>query len=197
MMRRRASNGLAALLAVTCAALALFIFGQLRQPAEPVSAASTAKNPVALAPEVPSAFAMPAQETFFGIVERPVFADSRRPVPGREPDGGSSPVFDFEVVGIVVTGSDRFVLVKAGDGAPPEPVREGQVVAGWSVQAISVDHVRLRRGATEMDVALDYTLPAPPSAMRPRDEPIADEAVTAGQPAGDEPPAEEPPTPQQ
>ena len=54
---------------------------------------------------------MPPQETYASIVERPVFIAGRRPVSGGETEGTSS-TFDLEVVGIVVSDGDRFVLVK-------------------------------------------------------------------------------------
>ena len=72
---------------------------------------------------------MPPQETYASIVERPVFIAGRRPVSGGETEGTSS-TFDLEVVGIVVSDGDRFVLVKTPGGDQPEPVREGQVIAG-------------------------------------------------------------------
>jgi len=195
-MRRRASSGLTALLASTCVALGMVIYYELSGATQPVhSTASSAKNPIVVSPEVPSAATMPPQETYASIVERPVFIAGRRPVSGGETEGTSS-TFDLEVVGIVVSDGDRFVLVKTPGGDQPEPVREGQVIAGWAIQAIGIDHVRLRRGATELDVALDYTLPAPPSAPRspPQGQAVHGDTITTDQPDESEPPTEEAPS---
>jgi len=174
----------------------MVIYYELSGATQPVhSTASSAKNPIVVSPEVPSAATMPPQETYASIVERPVFIAGRRPVSGGETEGTSS-TFDLEVVGIVVSDGDRFVLVKTPGGDQPEPVREGQVIAGWAIQAIGIDHVRLRRGATELDVALDYTLPAPPSAPRspPQGQAVHGDTITTDQPDESEPPTEEAPS---
>jgi hypothetical protein len=195
-MRRRASSGLTTLLAFACVVLGMVIYHELREATQPVlSTAASAKNPVVVSPEVPSVVTMPPQESFVGIVERPVFIASRRPVSGGETEGTST-TFDLEVVGIVVSDGDRFVLVKAPGSDRPEPIREGQVIAGWAIQAIGIDHVRLRRGATELDVALDYTLPAPPSVPRspPQGQPVHGDALTTGEPDGTGPLTEEAPS---
>jgi hypothetical protein len=195
-MRRHASSGLTALLALTCVVLGMVIYHELRVATQPVpSTAAPVENPIVVSPEVPSAVTMPPQESFVGIVERPVFVASRRPVSDGETQGTSA-TFDLEVVGIVVSDGDRFVLVKAPGSDQLEPIREGQVVAGWAIRAIGIDHVRLRRGATELDVALDYTLPAPPSApiSPPQGQPVRGDALTTGEPDGTEPLTEEAPS---
>ena len=192
MQRLGTSARLTVLLTVICLALGLIIYGEVREQAQPVPMSLPAKNPESVAAGMPPVFTMPPQETFSAILERPVFVASRRAVFGGAPEEGSLPSSDFEVVGIVVSDGDRFVLVKARNGARPEPIREGQVIDGWSIQAIGTDHVKMRRGATEVNVALDYSLPAPPWGLRaqPQDQPSANE----GQLANEEPVVEEAPS---
>jgi hypothetical protein len=163
-VKPRSSGTLTILLALGCAALVGIIYLELRAPPEQSLPVVPASSDSLAAPAAPSAFAMPPQETFLAIVERPVFSASRRPAPGSD-QGGAGPqaLSDVELIGIVVSGGDRFVLVRPSGASQPQPVHEGEMIAGWSVQAISTDHVTLRRGAEEMDVALDYAAPPPPS----------------------------------
>lgn len=192
MMRGQGTSAkVTVLLTVICLALGLIIYGEVRGQAEPVSTSPSAKNPEFVAAGMPPVFTMPPPETFSAILERPVFVVSRRAIfVGKAQEASLAPS-EIEIVGIVVSDGDRFAIVKAHNGAQPEPAREGQVIDGWSIQAIGTDHVRMRRGATEINVALDYTSP-PPWVLRP--QPPAQPSANEGPVANEEPVVEKAPS---
>lgn len=121
-----------------------------------------------------------------GIIERPLFFASRRPVPPEPPAVAEArpepvPPLDFTLVGTILTGSSRVALVKPDKTAPVE-LALGQLVGGWTVSAIDADRIMVRHGATEQLLGLrDFggtrVLPA---AMRPQ---ASQQAAPQRQPA--------------
>jgi hypothetical protein len=194
MNRRRSSGMTSGILALVCIVLVAAIYLELAEPGKVAPALQQEPDQPPPTPREPSAISMPPQEAFSAVLERPVFSSTRRPVPGSEIAPDSPALSDLDLIGIVVSSGDRFVLVKQSGASQPQPAREGEIIGGWSILSISEDHVILRRGANEIEVALDYAEPAPPPPPRaPNAAPSAGdpepEKVT---PTGDVSPGEAP-----
>lgn len=171
------------LLTAVCVALGAIIYGEIqRRPS--ASIADTAPTDYSVsAPTLPAdrAFAMPPEEVFAAAVERPVFSPARRPA--RTPDSGMPALTsaDFSLVGVVVSPGERVALVKPHSRDEIERLHEGDTLAGWSAVSIAPDRVVFRRGATEEEILLDYSVSAP---ALPFPEPDAEPAT--GQTLSDE-----------
>ena len=156
-------------------------------------AAAPAADPVA--PAAPASFAVPDRGSLAVIVERPVFSESRRPSVS---DEGPAPTLDFMLVGVVISDRESSAIVQSSHGAV-QRLAEGEEVNGWIVVDIAPDHIVVRHDATEAEMPLDYSAPAPPvpvantpspngakpNATKPvRDEPDGAEAqgILEGQP---------------
>jgi general secretion pathway protein N len=122
-------------------------------------------------------FAMPPEESFAAVLERPVFSPTRRSLPSSGVAATLTTSAAFLLVGVVISGGERFVLVKPLSSDGVERLREGDELAGWSTVAIEPDRVLFRRGALEEEIVLDYTAPAPPTPRPNREKP-----TTARQP---------------
>ena len=191
--RRRSGILVPFALAVVCAALTAIVYQQVRHltsvaPSNPAS--DSASPPMPPDP----AFAMPPEESFAAVLERPVFSPTRRPMPS---DGSAAPLTtsaEFVLVGVVISDSERFVLVKPLSSDKLERVREGDELAGWSAVSIAPDRVVFRRGAMEEEIILDYTAPVPPPPGQGQEEPASAQQPESGdqatQPADQQPPSE-------
>jgi hypothetical protein len=109
------------------------------------------KNPVSSSSDPPPG--KPPLSTFAEIVERPLFAQSRRPAPKKETkvaEAAPKPE-TFELIGVVISPAGRMALLRTI--ATSEIVRavEGQSVGGWEVRAIKPTQVVLQQG-NESDV---------------------------------------------
>lgn len=183
-------------LAVVCAALAAIVYQELWHlpsvaPSNPAGDSASPSFP-ALPPD--PAFAMPPEESFAAVLERPVFSPSRRPVPS---SGAAAPLTTsaaFLLVGVVISDSERFVLVKPLSSDKLERLREGDELAGWSAVSIAPDRVVFRRGAMEEEIILDYAAPVSPPPGQVQEEPTSAQQPESGdqatQPADQQPPSE-------
>jgi hypothetical protein len=126
-------------------------------------------------PPLPEArAAMPSRGTFTAIVERPLFSPSRRPpVEGIAAD--SIPILDFSLFGIVISTGEPSAIVKPDSGGDPVRVTEGETMSGWTVARIEADRILVQQGATERELLLDFSAPAPPPPeMAMPNDPVAD-----------------------
>ena len=137
---------------------------------------------------------MPPEESFAAVLERPVFSPTRRPVPSSGAAAQPTTSAEFLLVGVVISDSERFVLVKPLSSDKLERLREGDELAGWSAVSIAPDRVVFRRGAMEEEIILDYTAPAPPTLQPSQKEPTSAEQPESGdeatQPVDQKPPGE-------
>jgi hypothetical protein len=134
--------------AVLAGVLALeIVYGPFFVPeARPVSSPGAKNHPVVSSNEPPPD--KPPISTFAEIVERPLFAQSRRPAPKKETkvaEAAPKPE-TFDLIGVVISPAGRMALLRTI--ATSEIVRavEGQNVGGWEVHAIKPMQVVLRRG---------------------------------------------------
>ncbi|HET6159921.1 MAG TPA: hypothetical protein VFE34_16365 [Dongiaceae bacterium] len=120
--------------------------------------AAAAPDPPASVPPSPL-FAMPSRESLAVILERPVFSETRRP----SGDAGTVHVTpsDFRLAGVVISVSERSALIQRGAARMVERLKEGDDVGGWMLVEIGLDRIKIRRGAVEAEMLLDYAAPAP------------------------------------
>jgi hypothetical protein len=115
----------------------------------------TAAAPASAAPEAPAEpaqFRPPAEQQFDEISDRPLFFPSRRPfvppVAATEAEAapGGAPATGLELIGVLLTERQRAALVQPQGQPGAHWVHEQQTVAGWLVEEIAADRIRLREG---------------------------------------------------
>ncbi len=99
-------------------------------------------------------FSLPPLSTYGAVIERPLFARNRRPLPPQAAAATAGDAKSFVLVGVTVSGKQRTAVVRRG--APPTIARltEGQEIDGWTVRHIGDDRVVLRYHATEATILL-------------------------------------------
>jgi hypothetical protein len=163
------------LLALVCALLAGVVYLEIEAAPAPAvtppEPPATAEPPAALPSAV--AYRAPEAAAFSGVLERPLFAPSRRPPPDAPPPAveaapEASP-FELELVGVVISGEERVALVRQPGIQELLRVAVGRMVGGWQVETIEPDRVLFRSGDTLKEVRLRDDTP-PPETRRSRRE---------------------------
>jgi hypothetical protein len=167
-VKRRPGAGFlgTALLALLCGGLAVAIFWELEPPlADPGARAAVRReqkpaDPAASEPR----FTMPPLRDFGEVLARPVFSETRRPpVEAAAAPGTSGP---FSLVGVVLSASERHALLEHGQPAHIDRIAEGQEVDGWTLEAVQLDRVVLRRGENRVEVKAKDRAPPSPASRR-------------------------------
>jgi type II secretory pathway component PulC len=163
MRRRRTKAALTWLLGIVCILLAWVIYEELAEmsKSEPLEAADGAAPGEPSPTESPATLAMADTESLAMILQRPVFAQTRRPSGGAT-DGTLGASIDFTLSGVVISGNERTALIRPTNGGTVQQMRIGENVAGWTLIEVSVDRVIVRRDTMEAEIRLDYAAPAPP-----------------------------------
>lgn len=107
-----------------------------------------------------AAYSMPDRRSLAVILERPVFAQRRRPI--GLAGGGAQGEVDFSLSGVVISGNVRSALVRSGGSGTVQQFKVGDTIGGWTLVEVAADRVVVRRDALETEVFLDYAAPAPP-----------------------------------
>lgn len=173
MTARRRSRWLPPLvLLAVCGALGTVLYDQVRhgQTAGVVSASSTTGGPAIEPLPTEAVFSMPPQDTYSGIVERPLFSPNRRPETGASftpADPGAD--VSIKLVGTFIMPAERFALFKLGDNEQTARVDEGGEIAGWTVKEIHEFSALLERDGETLEIFLQYddTPPPPPEPVEP------------------------------
>jgi hypothetical protein len=168
MSTRRGSRLRSPLLLVAlCAVLAAILYEEVKHPFGPAVPAD-AKAPVSLPPLPPEPqFAMPPESSF--AAERPLFSATRRPSQsaGASKDSLAEST-DFTLIGVVISGAERYAVVRSTSGDGFHRLNEGDALAGWSALSIGPDRVLFRQGIMHKEAVLDYKAapPGPPRKKR-------------------------------
>lgn len=89
----------------------------------------------------------PDISAFSEIVERPLFARSRRPAPpDAEPAAQSARVEAFDLVGVISSPAGRVALLRKRQSEDVLRGLEGQEVGGWKIREIKPTEIVLERG---------------------------------------------------
>lgn len=131
--------------------LVLVIMSSLPLAVAPADDAAAAHSPGL---NLPTLASNPPFDTFNVITQRPLFNESRQPLPDEPVDSGGPPSGpdpdakppDVELAGVIITPSLRMVTLKRKDNAPSLVAFEGRPIeadfGGWQVSRI------MPRGAT-------------------------------------------------
>ena len=144
------------------AAAAALIVGELVFLAPQQSLVLATPRPVSpQAPAIPIARA-PAIDGYAEITAQPLFIPSRRPeAADRSPSGPPAARPVVAVLGIAMTGGNRYALIRHGNPPKIDQVSEGQSIDGWQVQTIAADSVILSAGSQTAQFSLGGTARAP------------------------------------
>jgi hypothetical protein len=134
------------------AAICLIMLAVIAAELTPSRSALPSTNGVAPSqPEIPAtpSFTMPPSAAFAEILARPLFSRTRRPSAhaGQLPASSS-----LKLVAIVISADDRHALLGSGQPLKITRVREGDEIAGWTVEAIRPDKVIVRRADTREEI---------------------------------------------
>ena len=102
----------------------------------------------------PSDFSLPPLDAYRAVVDRPLFAHDRRPLPPPAPSAAAGDLSAYTLAGITISGKERTALVRRA--TPPAVARlaVGQVINGWTVTEIADDHVVVRAEGSEKTISL-------------------------------------------
>lgn len=110
------------------------------------------------------AFSPPPISAYAELIERPLFSRSRkayaapRPAPvavaAPAPRAEAPRNSNFQLSGVIFDGEDFIALIRTNAGADLMEVRQGEIVEGWTVDAIGAEEIRLRRNGGEDVVSL-------------------------------------------
>jgi len=137
-------------------ALCLDLGGAIYVEAEEPSLATTAAAPApALEPRngerANPLLALPPLDSFAEVVNRPLFARTRRPA--RLPaDAATQSPSGLALIGVILSNGESRALIAHGQPARMERAVAGQDVDGWTVEAIRFDRVVLQRGGVRADL---------------------------------------------
>lgn len=162
MPRQRTKSAIPWFLSAVCIVLGWAIYRQVTElPAlQKLEASGTVAlgEPTAMgSPAIPS---MPDRSTLAVILERPVFAQGRRPSGGANGSRQAASI-DFTLAGVVIFGDERSALIRPAAGGAIQQLKIGENVGGWTLIEVARDRVIVRRDTAEAEVFLDYAAPAP------------------------------------
>jgi type II secretory pathway component PulC len=162
MRRRRTQTALIWLLGIGSIVLAWVIYLEVADlsETEAVEAADVAAEGDPSPTQSPVVLSIPDKESLAVILERPVFAQTRRPA-GRASESPVSTSIDFLVSGVVISGDERSALIRPANGEDVQQLKVGENIAGWTLVEVAGDRVIVRRDTIEAEVFLDYAAPAP------------------------------------
>jgi hypothetical protein len=120
-------------------------------------------------PAGPAKFQPPPARQFDEISDRPLFFPSRRPfVAPAAPEDQAAPAeaaAKIELIGVLLTDQQRAALVQPEGQPAAHWVHEQQTVAGWLVEEIAADRIRVRDGDHVAVVKLRADQARPPAKL--------------------------------
>jgi hypothetical protein len=112
---------------------------------------TVASGTIASAP----AIVPPPPDRYAEVTARPLFIPDRRPqTPDQAPAGPPPARPNVTLLGVVMTGTTHYALLRHGNPPKLDSLAEGQTVDGWQIQTVTNDHVTLRLGTAEIDFPL-------------------------------------------
>lgn len=150
---------------LVCTGLAGIIVLELSSPFAPQVTAALPSAPLPEFAPPPDLFDPPPRHLFAEIAARPLFSASRRPfVPESDTDDSlQDERIAIELVGTLLTEAGRAALLQP-QGQNARWLRAGERIAGWRVETIQRDQVRLRSddAAQTLELRTDLVQPARP-----------------------------------
>ncbi|CAA7621448.1 hypothetical protein [Magnetospirillum sp. UT-4] len=137
-------------LATLAAALAAFLL--LRDDGGPAPDPVGAPPPQAL-PPLPWPETAPAAR-FAAMVERPLFAPTRRPA---APAAAAAAAVELELVGVALAGERRLALLRRKGETRIHRLAEGGALAGWRLDAVAPGTASLSRDGLTLSLVVPRT----------------------------------------
>lgn len=111
------------------------------------------------APQTPIDFNDPGPlESYDEIIQRPVFVASRRPLAAPVPPTGQTGetllLERYPVVGVVIAGQKRLVLIRKAAGDTVSRIEQGAALDGWILTEVSRERLVLEKDGTRKEVTL-------------------------------------------
>lgn len=166
---------LTTILFVSLAFLSALIVAELRAvPGSPIQPENVQLPVAASGPELtdPYRLSVPVLASLNETTARPLFSESRRsgeiasvPMEVAPPVSGPGP--SFFISAIVLTDNERAVLVTRPGTGDLVRIREGESIAGWTLQEVAADHAVFRKGDESQRVTLRTFGPPPPARTLP------------------------------
>ncbi|MDH5748310.1 MAG: hypothetical protein OEY85_03270 [Rhodospirillales bacterium] len=157
--------------AFICVALTFIVYIEYRE--DPAPAAVSSFSPVqpaipAMEPRTTDFASLPDLGDLTEVVERPLFAQNRRPAPpGASVDAPAPKTgqqFAYGLSGIVISSGQQMALLSHMRTKEIRQIRLGETVDGWKVTEISADQVILKRNEEIQSLRL---IDQPQPARRP------------------------------
>lgn len=151
-------NRLTPFLLVVCVLLAGILALQQSQGVVRVKMPSTSQStgPASDSEVVPTRFIAPQMASFGEILERPLFAPSRKPP---EPTETKAPVVQgrpsrFKLEGVAITPEARVAVIRDLTRNELSRLLEGATHNGWLVESVSPEGARLTKGKQSQELTL-------------------------------------------
>ena len=151
-------NRLTPFLLVVCALLAGILALQQSQGVVRVNTPPKTKStdPASDSEVVPTRFIAPQMASFGEILERPLFAPSRKPP---EPPETKAPVVQgppsrFKLEGVAITPEARVAVIRDLNRNELSRLLEGATHNGWLVESVSPEGARLTKGTQSQELTL-------------------------------------------
>jgi hypothetical protein len=112
-------------------------------PEQPPASSGEPAGVAAIPP--PPEFSMPPAGSFSAIVERPLFAATRRPPEEQESTPVTSRDLDITLTGVNISAGERVALFKRKDGKGNLRLQEGDEFQGWVLEVIEPQQVTFRQ----------------------------------------------------
>ena len=123
-------------------------------PEQPPASSGQPAGVAAIPP--PPEFSMPPAGSFSAIVERPLFAATRRPPEEQADEPVISRDLPITLTGVNISAGERWALFKRNDGKGNLRLQEGDEFQGWLLEAIEPQQVTFRQGEEAKVLALAF-----------------------------------------
>jgi hypothetical protein len=202
---------LTTVLGLVCALLLAILVSELLFPPSPsVITPEASRTPQSPLPVKKDDFSLPPLSQFQAIVERPLFLQSRRPIPGATTE--TSPTVSketrlnqYSLTAVVIVPDKRLALLRSTTDKKIHKIEEGQDLQGWKLKEIKDDSVLFQQVSESQELRLQRKTPpqfafnkqrpiAPPPAAP--DSAKKDQGKPRSAQEGKEKPPSQPPQPE-
>ncbi|HZC03642.1 MAG TPA: hypothetical protein VE844_20525 [Gammaproteobacteria bacterium] len=168
---------LTAVLGFVCALLLAILVSELLFPPSPsVITPEASRTPQSPLPVKKDDFSLPSLSQFQAIVERPLFLQSRRPIPGATTE--TSPTASketrlnqYSLTAVVIVPDKRLALLRSTTDKKIHKIEEGQDLQGWKLKEIKDESALFQQVNENQELRLQRK--TPPQFASNKQRPIA------------------------
>ncbi len=129
--------------------------------------------------EEPSSFELPEMESYTATVERPLFAENRKPPAEEELEAAGNAVstpLTLKLMGVMLTPRQHAALMQDAKGKYKR-LRRNDSLDGWTLVSVASDRVVLQQGGEQKELMLLKPRPKPPASGQMVPKPKVHEGV--------------------